>query len=242
MKLYGTTNYFEWSKAMRTTMDPLDLLPIIDSTVTLPPGPNSDVQESVDYMHKNTHALKLLTNSLSDEIYMEVFTANPNASPALLSSAKALWEELKARYQAKDVVRNYLALHRSIPKKWDCKTPIEIHVQSFSRNLRKLNELASIHGLETIPGWYQVTMLLGSIEGVDEGLQEKAVDALSNGLMKKVGKLKIADLAGDMGEGRHWVKELEVRRKEGGGVSRESEMSEKAPPADTERVDIRRKA
>ncbi|KAF2194603.1 hypothetical protein K469DRAFT_130518 [Zopfia rhizophila CBS 207.26] len=232
MRLYGTINYFEWAQFKRAEFKSFDLIPIIDGTLTesAPLTVNtsrSEVRKAVDYQHKNSHARKLIIDSLSDDVYAGVF-ANLVPDDALLSNTKSLWDKLKTTYQEKDVVAQHLSLQHTLSQKWDATKPLEVHLQIFTRTMLHLNTLASSHGLETIPEWYQIFMLKDSIEGVDKGIHRKLAEVVGKGQMAKLSKHKMKDLAGDMVEGRQWVRELEMRRGGKPGVGNEKVEEAKA--------------
>lgn len=212
MMLYGTVNYTAWSAELLSRLSTFDLLPIIEGTNPEPTPPRedaarADIETAVDWQHDNAHARKLIIESLSDDIYTELFNnVNPNNSAN--RTAQGLWQAIKKRYQEPDVLKTYLALHSTLitPYSSFASQPKEVHLQLFKRTMARLNDLAEIHGLERIPEWYQTIMML---ESASEG---RIHEAMANAPMKSIGKLKMKNLADDMVEGSNWKRELEVRR------------------------------
>ncbi|KAF2247038.1 hypothetical protein BU26DRAFT_606080 [Trematosphaeria pertusa] len=152
MKLYGATNCAEWSAHMFDHIDGSFSKPANISSKTS----HQTIDDWIKYERKNTHARKLIIEALSDDIYAELFTGR-GSDDALLSDAKALWDELKRRFTEPDIFRTNFALHR--------KLAAPLHIQTFVRNMAHLNTLARTHGLEEMPEWYQSVMLVASLKG-----------------------------------------------------------------------------
>lgn len=243
IKLHGTTNYSEWSSHLLARFTSFDLLPVLEAKVTTliypnpdTPHPQSEIDAAIAFQRKNAHARKLIVESLSDDIYAAVFQAdqfdpsNANTGSDILTSAKALWDSLKDRYQEPDVVSTYFTYFDTLSKPYNrATTPLEVYLQTFVRTMTRLNNLASSHGLDPIPEWCQTTMLVASLEGAaEEGKgRGQMYEAFKDAKMKSIGKLRMRDLADDCVEGSAWAKELEMRRgKEGRGVKNE-EVGEK---------------
>ena len=101
---------------------------------------------------------------------------------------------------------------RKLDDKWARPSviPSTDHVEHFSRLMARLNAIAEAEGLDKLPEWMQIAMLLRSINGVDDEVQRVVVDVLKDGdLRRKKFHHMVADLTG---YGLNFKKMLEMSR------------------------------
>lgn len=207
LKLYGKDNYADWANVTQQGLEQNGLWPIVQEGT----AKRSEKTMTMDRYASEQEARRYIIDRLGDVPFKAlVHDKRESLSPG------ELWNELKSRFQEHGYpLLNNLASD-IIEMKWNGTTYLDDHVDLFSRMMKRLNDVTAADGREPVPEWMQVTMLLRSIEGVDENVQKHVVNVLKSGdLRKKTGELKLAEIAQDFKHFRHFAKGLEFYRSEG---------------------------
>lgn len=204
LKLYGKENYADWEKLTQRGLEEAGLWLIVQNGT----AKHGETATSMDQYTSEQDTRRYIIDRLGDAPFKAVvYEKRESLSPA------QLWNELKLRYQEHGYpLLNNLA-SEAIEMRWNGKTSLDDHVDLFSRMMKRLNDATSADGRQPVPEWMQVTLLLRSIEGVDENVQKGVVDVLRAGdLRKKTGELTLAEIAQDFKNFRYFAKGLEFYR------------------------------
>ena len=225
LKLHGTENYAEWSIRTQRNLEKLGLWSLVDGTEPEPPclsarASQEEIRKSVDYNNRAQEARRYIVSRLGDGPYNAIIYKKSATSP----SARYMWDALRARYQERGDGLRYALFKELAETKWDGENPLDDHAEHFSRLMKRLNNVAEADGLDVMPEWIQISLLLQSIEGVHEGVQKNVVDVLKGGNLRKK---KFVDIVGDLKENGHFARMLELYRinsKDGGEKEDEKMM------------------
>jgi hypothetical protein len=208
LKLYGTENYADWETHMRTNLEKLGLWSYIDGSANEPlllstNASHEDIKRALGYNERSHAAIRYVISQLGDGPYNTVIYKKG----ATIPPAKQLWEALRSQYQERgDKLRNGI-FQKITSTKWDGANALDDHVEHFSRLMKRLNDITAADGLELLPEWTQISLLLQSINGVHEGVQKNVVDVLNAGNLRKK---KFVEIAEDLTENGHLRRMLEI--------------------------------
>jgi hypothetical protein len=211
-KLYGSENYADWAVRTQSKLHTLGLWGHIDGTCE-DPGIHSrsvgtdDIKHAVEYNEKEQAARRYIISQVSDSCYDTVIYKQ--AVSAL--SAKMLWDALRHRYQERGDELRYDVFLELTNTRWSGTNLLEDHVEHLTRMMKRLNDITTADGLECMPEWTQISMLLQSIDGVDEDVQRSVVDVLKSADLRKK---KFVEIAQDLMENSHMKRMLEIGRME----------------------------
>jgi hypothetical protein len=197
---------------MQVNMEQLELWDLVEGTAPLRDIPTDGaspeaIQTAITYNDRAHEARLYIVSHMGDEPYSNIIY---KSSTQL--SAKVIWANVRSCYQEKGDVLRYELLKSLTEAKWDSTNPIEDHVEQFSRNMKRLNDVTSANGLDVIPEWTQIAMLLQSIDGVRENIQRSIVDVLKGANLKKK---SFVEIAGDLKSNGHIKTMLELWKMEG---------------------------
>lgn len=214
LKLYGTENYADWAKVTQQELKKDGLWPVVEDDTVQRTGNAT----SMDNYARQQEARSFITDRLGDGPFRSVVYGKN-------VSAAQLWKELKSAYEEHGYPLIDKLASELINMKWDGSSNLDDHVEMFARMMKRLNDATIADGRQPVPDWMQISLLLRSVEGVDEGVQQKVVNVLKSGnLRKKTGELELADVAEDFKNFRHFAKGLEFYRS--GGIQAKDEELE----------------
>jgi hypothetical protein len=212
LKLLGSENYTDWAIRTKTNLQKLGLWGHIDGTVTEPlclsaNASAQDVKRAVHYNEQAQAARRYIISQISDGPYNTViYKKGASRLPA-----KILWKTLRLRYQERGDKLRHELFQELMHTKWDGANPLEDHVEHFSRLMKRLNDITVADGLDAMPEWTQISLLLQSIDGINDHVQKMIVDVLKGADLRK---RKFTEIVQDLVEHSHMKKMLEMIRTE----------------------------